>query len=122
MTESSKNTESPKNTGSSDTGSSKNPGPLARYRDSRKERIDALAELSVPDRSRTGVPVGAGAPHSPGDVTVIESGAIKEAPGVSLWASAWRRLRRNPVRDPIVEPHRSSPTARPLVDGDVPAA
>lgn len=73
------------------------PNPLERYRDSRKERIDALAELSAQDRTRVGVPVGAGGSASPEDVAVTESGTVEEAPGVSLWASAWRRLRRNPV-------------------------
>lgn len=73
--------------------------PFSRYRDSRKERIDALAELSARDSVATGakVPVGAGAPGSADHLTVSESGTIEEAPGVSLWASAWQRLRRNPV-------------------------
>ena len=79
--------------------SPKNPGPISRYRDARKERIDALAQLSVQDRVGAGVPVpaGGGVPPSPDHLTVSESGTIEEAPGVSLWASAWRRLRRNPV-------------------------
>lgn len=77
------------------------PNPLARYRDSRKERIDELAELSARDRAAETiqVPTGAGGtgPATPDHLTVSESGTIAEAPGVSLWASAWRRLRRNPV-------------------------
>ena len=79
--------------------SPKNTNPLARYRDSRKERIDALAELSARDRVAAGVgaPVGAGGPVPPEQLTVRESGTVEEAPGVSLWASAWHRLRRNPV-------------------------
>ena len=47
----------------------------------RKDRIDALAETSA---------VGGG-------TTVLEAGSIDEKPGVSLIASAWQRLRRNPV-------------------------
>ena len=45
---------------------------------SRKQRIDDLAATS-------------------GGVAVADAGAIDEAPGVSLIASAWKRLRRNPV-------------------------
>ena len=75
--------------------------PLSRYRDARKERIDSLAELSARDRVAAGVPatVGAGPGGGPDDpgLTVSESGRIEETKGVSLWASAWRRLRRNPV-------------------------
>lgn len=44
----------------------------------RKQRIDDLAASS-------------------GGVAVADAGAIDEAPGVSLIASAWKRLRRNPV-------------------------
>ncbi|MCA1782840.1 MAG: ABC transporter permease [Dermatophilaceae bacterium] len=85
--------------------SSKKQNPLARYRDSRKEKIDALAELSARDRVASGVDVpatvgadtGTGPGGSHGRLTVRESGTIEEAPGVSLWASAWQRLRRNPV-------------------------
>jgi len=48
--------------------------PLTPYGQSRKARIDALAATSV-----------------------AESGTVEEAPGLSLIASAWQRLRRNPV-------------------------
>lgn len=57
----------------------KKSNPLAAYGQRRKDRIDSIAALSV------------------ADVAVHESGAIEEKPGVSLWQSAWRRLRRNPV-------------------------
>lgn len=50
--------------------------------DRKKQRIDDLAAT-------------AGAPR--GGVIVSEAGAMDEAPGVSLLASAWSRLRRNPV-------------------------
>ena len=53
--------------------------PLKKYGDARKERIDQLAAMSD------------------GSVAVADAGTIEEAPGVSLIASAWRRLRRNPV-------------------------
>jgi peptide/nickel transport system permease protein len=56
--------------------------PLKKYGDARKERIDSLAAVAGQQGTET---------------TVDESGTIKEAPGVSLWASAWQRLRRNPV-------------------------
>ncbi|WP_392542957.1 ABC transporter permease [Oryzobacter telluris] len=46
---------------------------------SRKQRIDDLAASSA------------------GGVAVADAGSIDEAPGVSLIASAWARLRRNPV-------------------------
>ena len=52
--------------------------PLKSHADSRKERIDSLAATA-------------------GGGTVAGAGEIEEAPGVSLIASAWRRLRRNPV-------------------------
>lgn len=60
----------------------KRPNPLASYGQRRKDRIDELAALSAPALD---------------EVTVDESGTIAEKPGVSLWQSAWRRLRRNPV-------------------------
>jgi len=74
--------------------------PIARYREARKERIDSLAQLSARDRVAVGA--GAGGPGSdrtpsPDEVSVTESGTIEEKPGVSLWRSAWLRLRRNPV-------------------------
>ncbi len=59
--------------------------PLGRYGRARKERIDALA-------ASTAGPSGT----SEGGVTVAESGTVR-GEGVSLIASAWRRLRRNPV-------------------------
>lgn len=46
----------------------------------RKDRIDALAATS-----------------DPAVATVREAGTVDEKPGVSLLASAWQRLRRNPV-------------------------
>jgi peptide/nickel transport system permease protein len=52
--------------------------PLKSQADRRKERIDSLAATA-------------------GGGTVTGAGEIEEAPGVSLIASAWRRLRRNPV-------------------------
>ena len=52
----------------------------------RKQRIDDLA------RSTAG-PAGAG----DGSVAVLDAGTVDETPGVSLIASAWRRLRRDPV-------------------------
>lgn len=58
-----------------------NPNPLKTQADRRKERIDDLAATA-----------GAAA----GD-RVTGAGTIEESPGVSLIASAWRRLRRNPV-------------------------
>ncbi len=64
--------------------SPKKSNPLARYGDARKERIDDLAALSAPVATIE-------------DVAVDESGTIEEKPGVSLWQSAWQRLRRNPV-------------------------
>lgn len=48
--------------------------PLKKYGDLRRERIDDLASLSVSD-----------------------AGTVDESPGVSLIASAWRRLRRDKV-------------------------
>lgn len=61
--------------------------PMKKYGDVRKERIDALAATTA----------GAVPAASLGGVTVTESGSIGHEPGVSLIASAWRRLRRNPV-------------------------
>ncbi len=55
-----------------------NSNPLKTQTDRRKERIDDLAATA-------------------GTGTVTGAGEIEEAPGVSLIASAWRRLRRNPV-------------------------
>ncbi len=58
------------------------PNPMNR----RKQRIDDLA------RSTARPPGGGG-----GSVAVLDAGTVDEAPGVSLIASAWRRLRRDPV-------------------------
>jgi peptide/nickel transport system permease protein len=55
-----------------------NRNPLKAQADRRKERIDTLAATA-------------------GGGTVTTAGEVEEAPGVSLIASAWRRLRRNPV-------------------------
>jgi peptide/nickel transport system permease protein len=55
-----------------------NSNPLKTQADRRKDRIDTLAATA-------------------GGGTVAGAGEIEEAPGVSLIASAWRRLRRNPV-------------------------
>ncbi|MGL4175258.1 MAG: ABC transporter permease [Dermatophilaceae bacterium] len=79
----------------------------------RKERIDALA-----------------ASGSAGGVAVADAGTVEEKPGVSLLASAWQRLRRNPVFlvgavitlafvvlaviSPWIAPH--DPAARLLID------
>lgn len=52
--------------------------PLKRYGDRRRDRIDALAATSAAS-------------------SASESGSIDETPGVSLIASAWSRLRRNPI-------------------------
>ena len=52
--------------------------PLKSYGDARRQRIDDLAASAA-------------------GTEVDEAGAIEESPGVSLIASAWRRLRRNPV-------------------------
>jgi peptide/nickel transport system permease protein len=58
--------------------------------DRRKQRIDDLAASSAgprsPQRGTASV-----------DVLVADAGTVDEAPGVSLIASAWRRLRRDPV-------------------------
>jgi peptide/nickel transport system permease protein len=59
--------------------------------DRRKQRIDDLAASSA--RGRSG---GRGA-ASVGDVLVDDAGTVDETPGVSLIASAWKRLRRDPV-------------------------
>jgi len=58
--------------------------------DRRKQRIDDLAATSAGASAR-------GRGTASGSVIVDDAGTIDEAPGVSLIASAWRRLRRNPV-------------------------
>jgi peptide/nickel transport system permease protein len=59
--------------------------------DRRKQRIDDLAASSA----RTGADARRGT--ASGSVLVDDAGTVDEAPGVSLIASAWRRLRRDPV-------------------------
>ena len=89
----------------------------------RKERIDALA-------ASTAYPREHGGRSGSSAVAVDDAGSIDEAPGVSLIASAWRRLRRNPVFlvgatitflfillavvSPLIAPHE--PDARLLLD------
>ena len=92
--------------------------PLKSHSDRRKQRIDDLAAT-------------AGAPGTAaGGGTVTAAGEVEETPGVSLIASAWRRLRRNPVFivgavitvlfiilalvSPWIAPH--DPAATPLLD------
>jgi peptide/nickel transport system permease protein len=58
--------------------------------DRRKQRIDELAATSA--RAGTGRQGTASV-----SVLVDDAGTVDEAPGVSLIASAWRRLRRDPV-------------------------
>ncbi len=59
--------------------------------DRRKQRIDDLAASSAGPRAGDREP-------APGSVLVVDdAGTVDEAPGVSLIASAWRRLRRDPV-------------------------
>lgn len=88
----------------------------------RKQRIDDLAA------SAKGT--GAGSGTTSGSVAVLDAGAVDEKPGVSLIASAWRRLRRDPVFliggtitalfvllaifSPWIAPH--DPAARLLID------
>ncbi len=58
--------------------------------DRRKQRIDELAAIPArADTTRSGT--------ASGRVLVDDAGSVDEAPGVSLIASAWRRLRRDPV-------------------------
>lgn len=59
--------------------------------DRRKQRIDDLAASSARGRS------GGRGTASVGDVLVDDAGRVDETPGVSLIASAWKRLRRDPV-------------------------
>ena len=58
--------------------------------DNRKRRIDELAASSAGPRGASGTASG-------GVLAVADAGTVDEAPGVSLIASAWRRLRRDPV-------------------------
>jgi len=57
--------------------------------DRRKQRIDALAASTAGPRPGSGT--------TPAGVLVDDAGTVDDAPGVSLIASAWRRLRRDPV-------------------------
>jgi peptide/nickel transport system permease protein len=57
--------------------------------DRRKQRIDDLAASTAGPRPGRGTQTAG--------VLVEDAGTVDEAPGVSLIASAWRRLRRNPV-------------------------
>ena len=59
--------------------------------DRRKQRIDDLAASAAGPRASDREPAS-------GNVLVVDdAGTVDEAPGVSLIASAWRRLRRDPV-------------------------
>jgi peptide/nickel transport system permease protein len=87
----------------------------------KKQRIDDLAATSA--KTSVSTPEG-------DLLTVTDAGTVEEAPGVSLIASAWRRLRRNPVFllgatitvlfvilaviSPLIAPH--DPAAAPLLD------
>jgi peptide/nickel transport system permease protein len=53
----------------------------------KKDRIDALARTAGREPALAGG----------GSVAVLDAGTVDESPGVSLIASAWRRLRRDPV-------------------------
>jgi peptide/nickel transport system permease protein len=53
----------------------------------KKDRIDALARTAAREPALAGG----------GAVAVLDAGTVDESPGVSLIASAWRRLRRDPV-------------------------
>ena len=91
--------------------------------DRRKQRIDDLAASSAR-------PAGAGTASGAVAVAVADAGRVDESPGVSLIASAWRRLRRDPVFlvgaaitilfivlaviSPWIAPH--DPDARLLID------
>ncbi|GAA4412118.1 ABC transporter permease subunit [Fodinibacter luteus] len=91
--------------------------------DRRKQRIDDLAAGSAR-------PSGRGTASGGAAVAVDDAGAVDESPGVSLIASAWRRLRRDPVFlvgaaitiafivlaviSPWIAPH--DPDARLLID------
>lgn len=60
----------------------------------KKDRIDSLA-ATAGDRHRSGD--GAQPGGGVAVATVDDAGHVEESTGVSLLASAWRRLRRNPV-------------------------
>ncbi len=58
--------------------------------DRKKDRIDALARTAGRQPALAGAGGG-------GTVAVLDAGRVDEKPGVSLIASAWQRLRRDPV-------------------------
>jgi peptide/nickel transport system permease protein len=67
------------------------PGPFDNpYARRRRERIDDLAGSAWQGPEST-------ADRPGGAVAVADAGRVEESPGVSLIASAWRRLRRDPV-------------------------
>ncbi len=96
----------------------------------RKQRIDDLAASA--NRPGKGASAASDSTHGGASVAVLVAGAgaVDEAPGVSLIASAWRRLRRDPVFligatitalfvilavvSPWIAPH--DPAARLLID------
>jgi peptide/nickel transport system permease protein len=102
------------------------PGPSRRFGDRKKDRIDALAQTAG-----QGPDGGSPQPGEAGTVlTVADAGRVAGGEGQSLIASAWQRLRRNPVFltgafitlvfviiaiiGPWLAPH--DPAARPLLD------
>jgi peptide/nickel transport system permease protein len=97
---------------------------------SKKDRIDALA-ASTAGRTTPGTgPSEAGSAGGTAVATIDTAGHVEESAGVSLLASAWSRLRRNPVFligltittlfvllaifAPLLAPH--DPAARLLID------
>ncbi|HEU5143969.1 MAG TPA: ABC transporter permease [Dermatophilaceae bacterium] len=99
--------------------------PLGSFGDRKKQRIDDLAASAAqptpgPEQARGGTAVA----------TVADAGRVEQAPGQSLIASAWQRLRRDPVFllgamitvafvilaivSPWIAPH--DPVARPLLE------
>lgn len=63
------------------------PSPMDPRPSSKKERIDSLAQTAGAGGSATSVK----------DVQIADAGKVKDTGGVSLIASAWARLKRNPV-------------------------
>ncbi|WP_237700630.1 ABC transporter permease [Janibacter sp. HTCC2649] len=57
----------------------------------KKDRIDSLAETAA------GTPASPGLQGGSAVDTIDDAGRVSESAGVSLFASAWSRLRRNPV-------------------------
>lgn len=96
------------------------------YPGNKKARIDDLAATA----SRAGEASGGGTVDTVEEVQVADAGHLDESVGVSLLASAWRRLRRSPIFligaaiivlflllaifSPLLAPH--DPTARLLID------